>query len=214
MMNLEQRTAAMRDFFNRKAEEDYDGVHLKMMENKRRIAQRLPEGTVRVLDLGGGTGLELVPVFERFAEAQVTVMDISEGMLKVLRTRPFADHLTILCGDFFSMDFGKDYDAVISSAALHHFSETDKLRLYRKVLESLRPGGVFVNSDRCAESQERQDFLFHELEVNAASYVHLDTLLTVENERRLLEDAGFVEFSASAIEGGDYWLISAVRPAP
>lgn len=212
-MDLKKRAENMRNFFNRKAaENEYDCVHLRMMGNKEPIVRTLPEGTKRVLDLGGGTGLELIPLFERFPGACVTVVDVAEEMLAQLMKRPFADRVNIVCGDFFFVDFGERYDAVISTAALHHFDEENKTRLYRKALKSLRPGGRLINSDKCVLTQEEQDYGFRELAEEPNKYNHMDTPLTPENECRILAEAGFVNVSAEPIPGSNYFLITAVRP--
>lgn len=208
-MDLKKRAEDMREFFNRKAAEDaYDCVHLKMMNSKEPITKLLPEGTKRVLDLGAGTGLELVPLFERFPDAHVTVVDVAEEMLKQLKERPFADHIEIICGDFFFVDFGSGYDAVISTSALHHFEEEDKERLYQKAFDSLRSGGVIINSDKCAESQEHQEECFRVLAEEPGKYSHMDTPLTVENECKLLKNAGFVDVAAVRIPDTEYAVMS------
>lgn len=212
-MDLKKRAENMRNFFNMKAEEDaYDCVHMKMMNNKEPITKVLPENTKRVLDLGGGTGLELIPLFERFPDARVTVVDVAEEMLAQLHKRPFADRVEAVCGDFFEVEFGSGYDAVISTSALHHFTEEDKTRLYRKALEALRPGGMLVNSDKCVKTQAEQDYAFKELEEEPEKYRHMDTPLTAENECRALAAAGFEKVSADPIEESDYCLIMGVRP--
>lgn len=212
-MDLKKRAENMRQFFNRKASEDaYDCVHLKMMNNKEPITKALPEGTKRVLDLGGGTGLELIALFERFPDARATVVDVAEEMLNQLKKRPFADRVDIVCGDFFEVDFGGDYDAVISTAALHHFTVADKVRLYRKSLEALRPGGMLINSDKCVATQEEQDYAFKELAEEPNKYNHMDTPLTSENERKALKSAGFVGISVEPIPDSNYFLIVGIKP--
>lgn len=211
-MDLKKRAENMRGFFNRKASENaYDCVHLNMMNSKEPITKVLPEGTKRVLDLGAGTGLELIPLFERFPDARVTVVDVAEEMLEQLKTRPFADKLEIICGDFFFTDFGEGFDAMISTSALHHFTEEDKTRLFAKVLDSLRPGGMLVNSDKCVRTQEEQDYAFRELEEEPTKYNHMDTPLTPENERKVLEAAGFVNVQTVAIPESDYFLMTAFK---
>lgn len=208
-MDLKKRADNMREFFNKKASEDaYDCVHLNMMGNKEPITRLLPDGTKRVLDLGGGTGLELIPLFERFPDAHVTVVDVAEEMLVQLKKRPFADRVEIVCGDFFFVDFGGEYDAVISTSALHHFEEEDKERLYKKVFDCLCPGGVIINSDKCAATQEEQDECFRELAEDPEKYVHMDTPLTVENECRLLKNAGFADVSAEPAPGSGYVVLT------
>lgn len=211
-MDLQKRAENMRNFFNRKAREDaYDCVHLNMMESKVVLAQALPEGTARVLDLGGGTGLELIALFERFPEARVTVVDVAEDMLAQLKKRPFADRVDIVCGDFFDVDFGSGYDAMISTSALHHFTEEDKIRLFKKVLKCLRPGGMLINSDKCVLTQEEQDYAFKELEEEPDKYNHMDTPLTPENECRVMEAAGFARVSAEPIPESNYFLMTGVK---
>ena len=211
-MDLKKRAENMRGFFNSKAAGDaYDCVHLKMMNSKEPIARMLPEGTRRVLDLGGGTGLELIPLFERFPDARVTVIDVAEEMLAQLKKRPFADRVECICGDFFDADFGTGYDAVISTSALHHFTEADKTRLFEKALKSLRPGGMLINSDKCSATQEEQDYAFRELEEEPDKYRHMDTPLTPENELRVMKAAGFGAVRAEPIPDSDYFLMTGVR---
>lgn len=210
-MDLKKRAENMRQFFNEKADGNYDSVHLNMMNNKIPITEALPEGTKRVLDLGGGTGLELIPLFERFPEARVTVVDVAEEMLAQLRKRDFAARVDIICGDFFCVDFGRDYDAVISTSALHHFSEEDKTRLLAKALDSLRPGGMFINSDKCVRTQEEQDYAFKELEEEPDKYRHMDTPLTPENECKALRAAGFVNISAKPFPNSNYVFMTAFK---
>ena len=210
-MELLKRNEEMRDFFNEKAD-GYDDVHLKMMDNKIAITSCLPEKIERVLDLGAGTGLELIPLFERFPQAHVTVVDISAEMLKTLAQRPFAGQVETLCGDFFLLDFGGPYDAVISSAALHHFTEEDKNVLYGKIFACLKSGGVFVNSDRCFDTLAQQEENFKEYETNGHNYRHFDTPLCKEVEKRTLEGAGFVDFSVDDMPDGRYKVMRAVKP--
>ena len=214
-MDLDKRNQNMRDFFNSHAPNNaFDDNHAPLMFTKTVLTQNLPEGTKRVLDLGAGTGLELISLFERFPDARVTAIDIAEKMLDVLRTRPFADRVEILCGDFFAMEFGEGYDAAISSSALHHFEAEPKLGLYKKVFASLREGGVFLNSDCVYSTQEQEDERFREFFTNGHNWVHCDTPLCVANEKKLLEQAGFVDFASTDLHDDQdkYKLIFARKP--
>lgn len=206
-MDLKKRNEEMRDFFNEKAD-GYDDVHLPMMANKSAIAENLPEGTSRVLNLGAGTGLELIPLFARFPQVRVTVVDISAEMLKSLRERDFIDRVDIICGDFFSVDFGAGYDAVISSAALHHFDESEKAQLYAKIHACMKMGGAFINSDRCLDTRAEQEERFREFYENGQQYRHYDTPLCADAERAILTEAGFSDIRVSELDGR-YKLICA-----
>lgn len=109
------------------------------------------------------------------------------------------------------MEFGTGYDAVISTSALHHFTEEDKVRLYRKALECLKPGGIFINSDKCVETQAEQDHAFKEFEEDPNKYRHMDTPLTPENECKVMRAAGFAKVSAEPIEDSNYFLMIGFR---
>jgi tRNA (cmo5U34)-methyltransferase len=200
-MDLKERSLSMRTFFNERVD-GYDNVHAEFMESKERLTRTLPDNTERVLDLGAGTGLELTALFERFPNASVTAVDISEKMLEQLLSRSFGDRVKIIAGDFFEVPFGENYDAVISTSALHHFTRDDKTVLYTKIYDCLRPGGLFINSDWVAQSQQEEDERFLELEENPEGRSHIDTPLTAENERIALENAGFsdIEFRANIPE--------------
>ena len=136
-MNLYERNQKQRNFFNEKIE-SYDQVHETYMETKRMLAQNLDKDKKKILDLGAGTGLELIYLFEKYPNANAVVIDISENMLEELSKRDFAKRVTTICGDFFEVDFGKDYDAVISTSALHHFKPEEKEILYKKIFECLK----------------------------------------------------------------------------
>ena len=124
-MNLYERNQKQRSFFNWKINE-YDASHQEFMNTKKELANNLDKDSKRILDLGAGTGLELIHLFELFPTIEVTVIDITENMLEELKKRHFAEHVTTICGDFFEVEFGDNYDAVISTSALHHFKREEK----------------------------------------------------------------------------------------
>lgn len=210
-MDLKERNRTLKEFFDRKTV-GYDDVHLAFMESKRALTEVLPDGTSKVLDLGAGTGLELIPLVERFPDVRITAADISEDMLGTLKERPFAGQVTYVVGDFFETDFGTEFDAMISTSALHHFAPEDKVRLYKKVYDALRPGGIFVNADKTAPDPAAQEEGFRELEEDPHRWPHMDTPLTVAAECAVLEAAGFRLLQVSPLPNANYYLYSAVRP--
>ncbi len=189
-IDLAKRNASMKWFFDWKAE-GFDDVHLALMESKTAITKALPEtGIHRVLDLGVGTGLELFALVEKYPDVQVVGVDISPNMLSYIEKRPFASQVECVIGDFFTVDFGESYDAVISSSALHHFAPEDKARLYVKTAKALRPGGWFVNADEFVDTVEEMEE-YYRFYVEHTEKPHCDTPLTVAMETELLEKAGF-----------------------
>lgn len=189
-IDLAERNRYMRKFFDEKAER-FDDVHMSLMETKRTVTEVLPDGIGTVLDLGIGTGMELYALTERFPGVRITGIDISPNMTACLQNRPFADQITCIVGDFFETDFGENYDAVISTSALHHFDAAAKAKLYGKIFACLRPGGYFVNSDRFVDTDaEALEFYQYFLDNPER---HGDTPLTVALETSLLTEAGFTD---------------------
>ena len=208
MMNLYERNQKQRWFFNWKIDE-YDASHQEFMETKKELADNLDKDVKRILDLGAGTGLELIHLFELYPSAEVTVIDITENMLEKLKKRSFARNVTTICGDFFEVEFGKNYDAVISTSALHHFKKEEKIKLYKKILNCLKENGQFINCDKIALTQEFEEHQLYELEHNIENYKHIDTPLTVEHETEVLKMASFKEIESSTVDKDNYRLIKA-----
>lgn len=119
-----------------------------------------PDESLRVLDLGAGTGLLSAMVAAKFSRSRVTLVDISVEMLRVARQR-FADETDRF--EYRVMDYARKplpgdsrgYDVVVSALSIHHLTNGDKSELFEKVHDALVEGGVFVNADQASsESPE------------------------------------------------------------
>ena len=163
-------------------------------------ANLLPDAPdVRILDLGCGTGLELNWYFQSNPTAKVTGIDLSSGMLAVLREKYPDKVLELICGSYFDVPLGEDtFDAAVSVESLHHFTEEEKLPLYAKLCNALKPGGYFVLTDYFAlsdgeERMHRQKLIaLKEAQgISDDAFYHYDTPLTVAHETAILRTAGF-----------------------
>jgi len=196
-MSLEK----MQDYFNSRAKiYDNDIVGNRLDEFYEKIANLIEVDGVnpKLLDLGCGTGLELEKVFEKYPDFRVTGIDLSSEMLKELRNKYKDKNMNLICGSYFDVEFGDYFDVVLSTYSLHHFNETEKLLIYKKVFQSMKPGGLYIEGDKTAKTEEQQLFHFAELErlkkehnLYDGNFYHYDTPLTVENQVKLLESAGF-----------------------
>ena len=191
-MDLNKRANEMNEFFNRVVDIDYDERHLKLIEAKEKIIDFLPKNMEKVIDLGAGTGLQLIKLYKEYPNVHTIAIDISDGMLKKLEERHISDNITIVNKSFFDYDFGTEVDAVISTQALHHFESNDKLTLYKKVYECLKKDGIFVNEDYFAEDEEAEKQLFEDYyNLVRGEGKHYDTPLTIEHETEILKEVGF-----------------------
>ena len=209
-MNIKFNAEKNREFFNYKVDE-YDLSHEEFMETKKELTNNLPDGVSKVLDLGAGTGLELIEFYKRFKDAKVTAIDVSEKMLERLKQRDFGDKVEIICGSFFDVDFGKNYDAVISTSALHHFLKEDKFVIYKKVFDSLKDGGIFLNNDKIVNSNEEEQEMIEFYNNNINNKPHIDTPLSIEHEIEILEKAGFKDVTVSEVDKKNYRLFKAIK---
>ncbi len=207
-MDLNERNQNMRNFFNNKID-TYDDVHEQFLRTKNALADSLRESDMEILDLGAGTGLELIHLFEIKPNAHITAIDISEKMLEKLKERPFKDRVQIISGDFFEVDFGNNYDAVISTSALHHFNREDKIKLYKKIYDSLKEDGIFINSDKIASSTEEEQKLLEDYYKFKDVRPHCDTPLSLDSEEHILREVNYKEIEVKPVDKDNYRLIIA-----
>ena len=192
----------MSDFFAARADM-YDEHMLNEVEGCReaycRLAELLPEKTERLLDLGCGTGLELEWIFRRFPDIEVTGIDLTKEMLDRLCQKYPERRLELIHGSYFDCNLGKKrYDCAVSVQTMHHFEYAQKEGLYRRVRESLKPGGCYLECDYMVLTQEEEDRCFEEsrrlrreLRLPEDEFYHLDTPCTVHNQIQLLLKSGF-----------------------
>ena len=102
-----------------------------------------------VLDIGAGTGLLSALMLQKFPYAKLTLVDLSESMLSIAKER-FSDRSNVqyIAGDYSSVDFAGRYDLICSALSIHHLEHEEKHGLYKKIFNSLNPGGMFVNADQ------------------------------------------------------------------
>ena len=211
MLELNERNKKTKDFFN-EIYNTYDKIHLKKMKTKEQLINKIKDkNSNEILDLGVGTGLELIPLFAKYPNANVTVVDISENMLKEIQKRDFKNSIKIICGNFFEIDYEKNFNTIISSAALHHFTIQEKEVLYRKIYNDLIVGGDFINVDKFANNIEEQEFKIEETIKNPNLYGHIDIQITVENEIKILKNIGFKEIEVEDTDIENYKLIKASK---
>ena len=189
----------MSDFFTKRLD-DYE-EHMSIWEQSYQIfADILPSKCKNILDLGCGTGLELDKIWQKNPDIEVTGVDLCQSMLDKLLQKHSDKRLTIVCQDYFKYDFGYDkWDAVISFESLHHFLPEHKKELYQKVYNGLKHGGVFLLGDYIACWEEEEELLRSvylkkrkQFAIPDNSFVHFDIPLTLEHERELLQNVGFV----------------------
>jgi len=108
----------------------------------------VPTRAFRILELGVGTGTLSSLVLSEFPHARLTGVDISPRMIARARAklRPFRGRVELIAGDIGEFE-ETPYDAVVSALAIHHLTDPQKWRLFRRVFRCLAPGGYFGDAD-------------------------------------------------------------------
>lgn len=157
-----------------------------------------PNPIFKLLDLGCGTGLELELLFEDYPGMQVTGIDLSQLMLIKLQQKFSDKALELITGSYLELELGSDFDIVLSTYSLHHFGESEKLELYRRILDALKPGGCFIFGDYTSATRQQQESAIARASrirrdhgLVESEYYHLDIPFTAEAEIALILAAGF-----------------------
>jgi SAM-dependent methyltransferase len=116
-------------------------------EGEATLLEFVPRDARRILDLGTGDGRLLALLKIDRPQAQALALDFSPTMLQAARQR-FAGDSTITViehnMDAPLPDLGQ-FDAIVSSFAIHHCTHQRKRALYAEIFAALTPGGVFCN---------------------------------------------------------------------
>ena len=145
----------------------------------------------RILDLGTGNGRLTRVLLDAYPGSTAVCVDLSESMLRAAAEQ-FAGNpdVTLHQHDFdHELRFDGQFDAVVSSLAIHHVSDERKLTLFAEVARLLSPGGVFANLDIVASPTEALHDRWRE-EMGARDDPS-DVLRDLESQLGWLRDVGF-----------------------
>jgi len=170
-------------------------------EGEAALLEFIPRTVRRVLDLGTGDGRLLALVREELVrrerpDTEAVAVDFSPAMLEAVRKRFAGDSaVTVIAHNLDEpLPALGEFDAIISSFAIHHLIHERKRALYAEIYSLLKPGGVFCNLEHVASPSPRlhQEFL-QRIGFTVETEDPSNKLLDVETQLGWLREIGFVD---------------------
>lgn len=168
----------------------------------------IPSLKPTILDIGSGTGLMSSRILEKYPEAKMTLIDLSDKMMEIAKDRFSGwSNIDYIIDDYTTHAFHGKFDIIVSSLSIHHLTDKEKKSLYQRVYTLLNEGGIFVNADQVLgqtpfiESLYKNDWkykiensgLSQEEIVSAHERTKLDKMSTLEDQLNWLKGSGFID---------------------
>ena len=172
--DIQNEYDSLSSYYDRK----YEG-YIKSTNEKALKFLRLKKGD-SVLDVSGGTGVLASKMLK--AGAKVTLIDISEGMLRLARKRV----KNVFKRDVHDLKFkSKSFSKILSTSSFHYYKNPDKaLSEFHRVLKK---GGTLVIIDWCRNPLH---FKFYDLFKRIFDKSHV-RMYTTKELKRLVTNQGF-----------------------
>lgn len=163
-------------------------------EGESALLEFIPRNTRRILDLGTGDGRLLALVRREHPDTEAVAVDFSPAMLEAVRKRFAGDSSVNVVAHNFdeALPAHGNFDAIISSFAIHHVVHERKRTLCTEIYNLLNPGGVFCNLEHVASPSQRlhEEFL-ERIGFTVATEDPSNKLLDVEAQLGWLREIGF-----------------------
>jgi tRNA (cmo5U34)-methyltransferase len=150
----------------------YDLFYSTAADLAARAVRNIPSPAI--LDIGAGTGLMSEFVMQRVGAASLYLLDESTDMLAKAQERLTQYKMTLFIQSMTESLPAMQFHAVVSSVAIHHLSDEDKRNLFKRIYQSLAPGGIFVNAEQILGETEWHQQLYEEMHLDGASVLGSD----------------------------------------
>ena len=166
-------------------------------EGEKALLDQIPTDAKRVLDLGTGDGRLLALLKLNNPLVEGVALDFSDPMIEQAQKR-FADdkHVRIVKHDFslpLPTELG-NFDAVVSSLAIHHLADQRKKQLYTEIFNLLNHKGVFCNLEHVSSATQNLHLKFlTTIGWTPESEDPSNKLLDLETQLQWLRKIGFMD---------------------
>jgi ubiquinone/menaquinone biosynthesis C-methylase UbiE len=159
-----------------------------------------------ILDLGAGTGLLTKYLIQQFPAATFHLIDISEQMMDMAKSRfKNLENVKYVIDDYSKNIPDERFDLVASALSIHHFDQDEKFKLYTRIYEKLENGGYLFNldqfnSDSKVINNRYNDFWYQQIRDSALTEQEcqswlkrkeLDKENSIDETKSMLKSIGF-----------------------
>ena len=158
------------------------------------VLEFVPKNIKRILDLGTGDGRLLALLLIDRQDSEGVALDFSPAMLNAARQRFCKNkkvHVIEHNLDNPLPDLG-NFDAIVSSFAIHHCTDERKKKLYSEIYTVLSPDGVFCNLEHVKPANSAlHDKFLQALGITKADEDPSNKLVSIETQLKWLREIGF-----------------------
>jgi tRNA (cmo5U34)-methyltransferase len=178
------------------------------------LLAQVPGNVHRILDLGTGDGRLLALLLIDRPQASGVALDFSPTMLQRATDRFAANPQVSVIAHNLNEPLPQlgQFDAIVSSFAIHHCSHERKYSLYAEIFARLEPGGIFCNLEHVASPTPRlHEHFLHAIGSTRETEDPSNQLLDVETQLKWFRTLGFTDADC-------YWkwlelaLLAGVKP--
>ena len=191
--------------------EKYDALIVKCVPDYHKILQIIANSINgddgKMLDIGIGTGNLEKYIFEKFPRTQITGIDTSTDFLNTAKIKFGIHQLQVIHGNILNYKLENDkFSRIFSSLTIHHFKDSEKIKLFRNIYQALNKNGSFINFDMVKPETEAKLFKLKEellkwwkaeglsnnfIEEEKREMAERDHLVEQSKQKRWLKEIGF-----------------------
>jgi predicted O-methyltransferase YrrM len=170
-------------------------------------------GYTKLLDIGGGAGINAIRFAEANEDLQATVFDrdpVIEVAEKYISRSPAADRISTMPGDFHS-GLPTGYDAALLSNILHGEGAESNRALLKHVYAALDAPGIVIIADLLPSEDRTSPPFSLVFALNMLVNTEKGDTYTESEIKGFLEDAGFVETATIRFDPSPLGIVTALK---